>query len=130
MALIFKDILRSGIIDAPEKAVNIRITVPSKYLSEPYELPDNALIVGEILEIYDWLGKPVKNIEELIGSEITFILRKFFNTDYLYLSRESWEILRDYGILPNEYQLKIKITTAKFGERIIRIYPKVDKELT
>ncbi len=130
MALIFRDLLRMGIIDAPKNAVNIRISIPSKYLSEPYELPNDALIFGEILDVYDWLGNPVKDVDELVGSEITFILRRFFNTDYLYLSRNSWLILRDYGILPNEYQIKVKITSAKFDEEEIKIYPKVDKEIS
>ena len=73
MGLILKTILTSKSIYVPERAVNVVLTVPKKFLSEPYELQDDAVIHGEILEIEE-IGKEFK-ADEIIGKEIELILR-------------------------------------------------------
>ncbi len=55
---MFKDILRSR-PNPPENALDLRLAVPSKCLSEKFGLRDGAIVKGVICEVLDWSGKRV-----------------------------------------------------------------------
>ncbi|RJS71009.1 hypothetical protein CW696_05025 [ANME-2 cluster archaeon] len=126
MGLILKTILTSKSIYVPERAVNVVLTVPKKFLSEPYELQDDAVIHGEILEIEE-IGKEFK-ADEIIGKEIELILRLGYigYDDWLYFSRDSWPLLRDYGILPEHFIITVSLKEIRTDEETVEIYPKRD----
>ncbi len=133
LGLVLESSLGTSIGLSPlEDAVNVYLPVSKTHLSEPYELKGNSIIIGEILEIRSWTRKLTEEeakIEEVIGKEIRFILSKriFGFYDNLYISKGSWPILRDYGILPDEkYIVKVKLTKAEFDKEIVEIYPKRD----
>ena len=109
-----------------EGASMVYIEIDKKYLSKAYELPRNSKIVGEIIDIQT--GKEFEG--ELKGKEISFILIPTFGTtDYLYLSKDSWRILRDYAILPGESLINVKLEKAVVNEKEILLYPKRDKQI-
>ena len=126
MGLILKTILTSRSIRAPERAVNVVLYVPKDHLSEPYELQDDAVIRGEILEIEE-IGKEFK-ADEIIGKEIELILQLGYigYDDWLYFSRESWPLLRDYGILPEHFIITVRLKEIRTDEETVEIYPKRD----
>jgi len=126
MGLILKTILTSKSIYVPERAVNVVLTVPKNFLSEPYELQDDAVIHGEILEIEE-IGKEFK-ADEIIGKEIELILRLGYigYDDWLYFSRDSWPLLRDYGILPEHFIITVSLKEIRTDEETVEIYPKRD----
>ncbi len=126
MGLILKGILKSRGIIVPEGAVDIFLYVPKDCLSEPYELQDDAVIHGEISEIEE-IGKEFK-ADEIIGEEIDLILRLGYlgYDDWLYISRDSWPLLRDYGILPEHFTITVSLKEIRTDEETVAIYPKRD----
>ncbi len=128
MPLVFKDLLRGGRIPPPRDAVNLRVSILSRCLSERYWLPDGAILIGEICEIVDWFGNPIEALKELIGFEAKLILKRFFDYDCLYISKDSWLHLRKYGILSDLYVVKLKIKRALVEGNLIEIYPMINKE--
>ncbi|VUT27789.1 MAG: hypothetical protein SYNGOMJ08_00340 [Candidatus Syntrophoarchaeum sp. GoM_oil] len=127
MGLIVENSIRSSLLLQPENAANAYLAVPSKYLSEAYELPEGSVITGEILGIMDLMGRGVEEAKNLINSTIIFVIMKVLGTDYLYISRDSWPLLREYGILPDDYKLRVKIISARVNEEEIKVYPKIEK---
>ena len=127
MGLILKGTLESRGIVVPEGAVNIFLYVPKDRLSELYELQDDVVILGEILEIEE-IGKEFKEADEMVGKEIEFVvhLGALGSYDGLYLSRDSWPLLRDYGIFPDYFMIKVILKEIRSDEETIPIYPKRD----
>jgi len=116
------------------KHVGIFIPLPKRFLSEPYNLESFKyyIVEGELLDI-EILEKSIdeKLIErvqnELKGKKLTFYLRvEFGKIDSLYLSEDSWKIIRDYGILPGNAKLKVKLTSIEIDGKKEEIYPKRD----
>jgi hypothetical protein len=69
----------------------VYIEINKKYLSKAYELSKGTKIIGEIIDIQT--GKELER--ELKEKEISFILiLTFLTTDYLYISEESWKIVK------------------------------------
>jgi hypothetical protein len=44
----------------------------------------------------------------------------------LHISEASWTLFRDYGIFPEDYVLKVKLTHVTINEEVLEIYPKRD----
>ncbi len=126
MGLILKGTLKSMGIIVPEGAVDISLYVPRDRLSEPYELHDDAVIRGEISAIEE-IGKEFK-ADEIIGEGIDFILHLGYigYGDWLYISRDSWPLLRDYGILPKHFIITVRLEEIRTDKETIPIYPKRD----
>jgi len=133
MGLILENRLEEGYAAPSERAVNVYLSVQKKYLSNPYELPRDTIITGKILDIKKVLGdltaeeaEIIQN--EIIGKDIEFILIPvtFGTVDELYISRDSWPMLRDCGILPREYSVRVILTRANYDEKSVEIYPKRD----
>ena len=126
MGLILKGKLESKGIIVPEGAVDIFLYVPKDHLSEPYELQDDAVIHGAISAIEE-IGKEFK-ADEIIGEEIDFIVRVGYlgYSDWLYISRDSWPLLRDYGILSEDFIITVILKEIRTDGETIPIYPKRD----
>lgn len=116
--------------EAFSRAVRVFLRVPKRLLSEPYELGDGAAVSGEILEVKKWLSSPTEEevsvFRELAGKSVEFaLLTQILGTeDHLYLTRETWSLLRDYGILPEDYVLRVKLVKAEYEGKELDIYPK------
>jgi len=131
MGLILTRILYS--VDASlENASRIFIWVPRRALSLPYELPMYSILKGEILNVDTAeaviSGDLKKILEELRAKPIEFILfkRKTGSQDALFLSSDTWPTLRDYGVLPEQYEIEVRICEARFDDKTVDIYPKRD----
>jgi len=126
MGLILKRVLRGEGVFVPEGAVNIFLRVPKSFLSEPYELQDDAVVLGEIMGI-EGIGEEFE-ADELIGKGIEFVLRQGYlgSDDWLHFSRNSWPLLRDYGIFPDYFQITVILKETRIDEKTIPIYPKRD----
>lgn len=65
---------------------------------------------------------------ELLNKEIKFVLRVSIvgNIDQLFVSKDSWPLLRDYGIIPEDHGLKVRLKRMLIDQETIEIYPKRD----
>ena len=109
------------------------LLVPKKYLFDPYNLKifETYEVEGEVLDVKKVYGELVGDevkVKELVGAPLKFILTPSVigSYDYLYITEESWSILRDYGVLPGDFILKVKLTRIKIEEKVVDIYPKRD----
>jgi len=134
MPLIVKGLLKRG-FSQKGKHVGVYIEVRKDRLSEPYECSISSLyeVDGEILDIEKYWGPLVGDevkIKELIGKSVKFILSpvSIGTYDFLYISEASWYLFRDYGVFPEEYVLKVKLTHIKIDEKVIEIFPKRNVE--
>lgn len=134
MGLILRRVLYS--IDASlEGASRVFIWVPKRTLSQPYELPMYSILQAKILEVAlrerGLSAEEKKIFDELIGKPIDFILvlRKTGTDDALFISSSTWPTLRDYGVLPEQFEIELKIEKARFDDKILSIYQKRDVEI-
>jgi len=117
-------------------ASNVYIIVERKLLSNPYELQPSTYLHGLILDIRSIdlenqkkYGGDYKKIADYFRkTAFGFYLYKNVtgNYDWLFLSSDSWRMIRDYGILPEEFLISVKITTAQVENIWIEIYPNRD----
>jgi hypothetical protein len=110
--------------------VGVYLSVPRKYLSDMFQLKRLAhyTVKGVIEDIkkIPYFGASIAPeeldvISKLRHSEVEFVLSPSFMGfyDYLYISNKSWELFRDYAIIPEDYIVRVKLTR-------ITIY--IDKE--
>lgn len=112
-----------GLIIGDSRVSKFRISVGKNILSTPYELGEDAEVYGIIKKVYE-RDFAVPNIPEI---PVTFILKSAnFALDSLYISKESWEKIRDYGILADKNEIIILITHAIKDGKKIEIYPNRD----
>lgn len=132
MALIIETLLSTGPLPTPpERAVRACLEVRKINLSQAYELQDETIVTGEIVEIKGGglTDKEREIVKEIEGKEIEFILwvSALGSVDWLYISKDSWAVFRDYAILPGVgYTIKVKLTEAKYDKKIAPIFPKRD----
>lgn len=108
-----------------EGASLMRITVEKSYLSVPYEIKPRTKISGEIITFYEKNMGGVTKISGMPPLKVDFILMPAnVGTDSLYISEESWAVMRDYGLLPDKIVLDIILRTIHLGDEKIEIYPK------
>lgn len=128
MALLFRKNIFVGKYP-PMGAAPVRISIPKNILSIPYELKEGDKLIGEIKGVYrKYWDESYTLIPEIKPFKVEFVLKDLNSeVDSLYLLKEFWPVLRDYGVLPDEYSVKVEIEKAetKVGEKI-NIYPKRD----
>lgn len=108
----------------PEEAIGGYIFVNKNLLSIPYAVGSGTKIEASILKLTD---SKSKNIPELESEKIIFIFVKGSGSrDFLFISNESWTILRDYGIILDGTYISIKIEKIIKGTEETLIYPKRD----
>jgi hypothetical protein len=129
MGLILKSIL-SYWPSQREPASNMYILIPKNVLSIPYNVKNLSTIKGSIIKI-----KPIfsLNDDEEIFKKLKNIIVEFIivnislgSSDFLYLSKSSWEKIRDWGILPDKYELTCKLDEIWDGPEVQKIYPYQD----
>jgi hypothetical protein len=132
MALIIKSTLRKGFALSSDIS-DVYLEVDNKYLSRQYTIPNMLItqkiwIVGTFLEVSKISG--VLSREEIdvfqkyvIGKSAKFYLipALLITYDKLYLDQASWTLLRDCGIFPEEYQIKVRL------EKMITIEPSTQR---
>jgi len=133
MPLIIEDILRRGA--SPQKGVSpMYISVYSKYLSRQYNLLPSTKywVEGEILgvsRVLDTLSDEEKEILEkyVVGRSVKFylIVGILIPYDHFYFDEDSWSILRDVGVFPDEYKLRVKLSKliVETEGKTINLYP-------
>lgn len=134
MGLILKSYLKTGYASA-EGISKQHFSVPRRVLSDPYNLSNWDAIAGKILEVDSIFTSTLEDIaalNQLKDKEIILSLYKLFLGTYddLYLETESWEMIREYGIIPGQYNFKLKLTTVVTYGVTIEIYPKRDVFVT
>ncbi len=132
MALIVLDkIISRDYLTPPKDATPFYISVPTLYLKEVYyEIQIGAKILGKILKMVVFGTKDnliyKEEISELSGKSIEFIFGgTMLVHDKLYISKNSWKILRDYGALAGSH-ISAKLEKAVIDSEEITIYPKRD----
>ena len=126
MALVIKDEYVLEWLGGPpyllkDKASRFHVSVPTRYLSEAYELKDGDEIEGEILEIGD--------VSELKGAKAKFILYTIILNDCLFFSKDFWEILREYGLVKGGFRISVRLEKAIKEGKEIPLYTKRDVEI-
>jgi hypothetical protein len=112
-------------------ATKIYLLVTKSNLGLAYELPSEAIITGELMAIRGPSMAPQEKtlVEELLGKEVEFIFweNRVGTLDYLFISKKSWPILRDYAILPGKgYEIKVKLKEASYEGKKVALFPKRD----
>jgi len=120
MGLIVEGHMREGYA-VEDLHVGVYLSVPRKYLSDMFLLKRGTYypVKGVIEDIKKapYFGASIAPeeldvISKLRGSEVEFVLLPPFMGfyDYLYISNKSWELFRDYAIIPEDYILRVKLT--------------------
>ena len=112
MSLLVRDVIRQG-VPIPD-ASNMYIIVDGKYISGPFSIMifDDAVCYGEIVGISRVSKMETSSeLKELEGRQVSMkiIPGVILGVDFLYFKKESWGLLRDYGVIPNEYEVTIRI---------------------
>ncbi len=108
----------------PKDASLFYVSVSSTYLSEPYELQDDTVLLGVVQQ----LKQESKEFEHLKGKMVTFILKKAPNFDCAHISKEDWNTgFRDWGLILPDYSLRTKLLDYVKNNLRTPLYP--NKEL-
>jgi hypothetical protein len=108
----------------PKDASLFYVSVSSVYLSEPYELQDDTILLG----IVQQLKQESKVFEHLKGKTLTCILKKTPKFDCAHISKEDWNTgFRDWGLILPDYSLRIKLLDYVKNNLRTPLYP--NKEL-
>jgi hypothetical protein len=97
------------------------LVIPKKYLSDYYMLETGSKVEGEILSVLEPL------IPELEGLSVRFVLfvQPIGSVDYLYFDEDSWRKLADYGLMPDETVITVKLVKADgkpiFARRDVKV---------
>ncbi len=102
-------------------ASNFCLMIPKKYLSDYYMLETGSKVEGEIISV-----EP--SIPELEGLPVSFVLfvQPIGTNDYLYFDENSWRKLVDYGLLPDETVVTVKLVKANGKPIFVKRDVKVD----
>jgi len=130
MGLLIEGVISRGFIFR-EGVSPYYLQVHKEKLSYPYGIHPgkSALVVGEIIEIKprfrELTDEERKLFQSLKGRRLEFHLECLYigSYDYLYLTENSWKYVRDFGILPDEYVLTIRLTKIKINGKEMAIYP-------
>lgn len=127
MGLIAEAILDTVEVNI-ENATNIYIPLEKEYLSIPYELPNLSKIEAELLRIQSLEPLPPEDIELIkrlqgIAFELILLRIKRGKHDLLFITNNSWIMIRDYGILPKKFAIRIKIIRAIYNGESVDIFP-------
>ena len=123
MALILEsERIRSWASPPPPGAIGGYIFVNKNILAIPYELKAGTEVEAEISELCDSGGDTIK---ELTSKKIKFILANGSSSrDFLFISKESWEEIRDYGVILDNSYISLKIIKTSLKGNEVLIYPK------
>lgn len=123
--IIQKSVAKQGDLSlVPKDASLFYVSVPSIYLSEPYELPDDTMLLGLVQQ----LKQESKEFEHLKGKMLTFVLKRAPEFDCVHLSKSDWNSdFRDWGLILPDYSLKIKLLDYVKNNLRTPLYP--NKEL-
>lgn len=111
--------------NAPAECSPVRITLEKKYLSLPYNLDSDDKIIGEVNGIYNRFGVPITTP----GFKIAIMFKLFsanVTTDSLYITKDTWAVLRDYGVIPDDTMIGVKIIEVESHGVKTKIYPHRD----
>jgi len=142
VGLIVKNTIKQGAIPFTDVSP-FYINVDAKYLSRQHQIPFFSISFadGQILEVSK-LIEPLTSEEKtiftkhVVGKEVRFYVSRAVLVAYdsLYLDNSSWSILRDVGIFPDEYELKVRINKIEVSPRpegqkqVLEVYPYRDVE--
>jgi hypothetical protein len=108
----------------PKDASLFYVSVSPIYLSEPYELPDDTILLGVVQQ----LKAESKEFEHLKGKMLAFVLRRGPEFDCVHISKQDWNTdFRDWGLILPDYSLKIKLLDYIKDNLRTPLYP--NKEL-
>ncbi len=120
----------------------VYVCVDGKYLSRQYGLTDLATeywvrgtVVG-VWRVYGSLSSAEREVIEkyVVGKGVRLYLVPGILTHYdsLYFDEDSWSVLRDVGIFPDEYRVRLKllkVVVSAGGEvKEVSLYPYRDIE--
>lgn len=130
MGLIVRRVLKA-ITASPTGATPIFIWLPKRALSSPYQLTTGAIIEGKILDLEDVsrisTAEDAEIFNQLVGEPIEFALvTRKVGDDALFITADSWPTLRDYGVLPDQFEIEVAINKTRFDTETVEIYPKRD----
>jgi len=115
------------------------VYVDKKYLSQQYELTlvtEDYWVYGTVVDVskvYGPLPSAEREILErhVIGRSVRLYLVPgiLVGYDTLCFDKESWGMLRDAGVFPDEYRVKLKLLKVEVKGREVGLYPYRDVEV-
>lgn len=114
----------------------IHLRIPAKYLRETYGIITGTKVTGILVEV-EYLDRTISEAdaqdistlnEALKGLELglVYVQMSLGSYDRLYLDRETWTKIRDYGIIPYEYGLTLTLKTIVSDEESVEIFSRRD----
>jgi hypothetical protein len=131
MALILENYdLYTGTLSI-EGYSNIRVVLDAQSLRIPYEIKEkNTKVYGIIIKGYEktnYSNNPMINIPVI---DAVFLLTPAsLGSDSLYISKETWHKLREYGILPDKAYITIIISDIEINGTKVKVYSQRDVKL-
>ncbi|VVB82335.1 Uncharacterised protein [uncultured archaeon] len=108
----------------PKNAIGGYVFIDKNLLSVPYDIHKEVEVEGIIIESTNRNGEVFK---ELNKTKITFIfIEGSSSRDFLFISKDNWPNIRDYGVILGDSFISIKIEKIKVDGKEILIYPKRD----
>jgi len=118
------------------------VYVDKRYLSQQYELTSYAVeywvhgAIVDVSKVYGPLTSAEREVLErhVIGRGVRLYLVPGVLTGYdkLHFDRESWGVLRDAGVFPDEYRVRLKLVKVEVktpkGVEEVSLYPYRDVE--
>jgi hypothetical protein len=127
MALILEMKYFYGGTQKTEGASQIRLSIPKSILSTSYEIKEGTIIKGEIMKIYEkeeFGGfRAVQGISLPLKIELILISANI-GTDSLYITKESWLKIRDFGFFAEKTLVDVKLESFLDSGKETPIYPK------
>lgn len=115
------------------------LKVSSEFLSDPFQINifSTVTVRGKIIDVIpvSKIAKTMTNVVELKGREVKFDLfvGALTGMDTLHFFEESWNMIRDYGILQEHFNLRVELDSYSYSEggntQTVSIYQKQKIEI-
>jgi len=126
MPLIVEDVLRYG-VSLRDGVTAMYIMVESTFLSKQYNIPlpilMNAWVEGVILDVDKVSGELTSEERAILESHVIgkavrfYVVAGLFSPyDELYFDESSWAPLRDAGLFPWQYKIKVKLESLSIED--------------
>ena len=111
----------------------IFITIPKSFLSHSYEAIHYSSIEADVLDVYTqegWFSHSQESenyLQQIQEEQLTLVFVSMkMGVDRLYFDNESWFKYRDFGLLPEQSKIEIRITSVETDEGLTDVFPKMD----
>jgi hypothetical protein len=107
------------------------LSISKKIIGYTYNAVSGSIASGRVADISPCLDRDrvtetaVPKLDSLIGMKIDTI---FFpgkeDIDFLFISEKNWKVLKEYALFPEEYSMRLELTTLVVKHKKYKLYSK------